>query len=575
MLSGLSVLNYAIAKNITLDLAGGLTVITGETGAGKSILVGALLLGLGDKWQSDSIRPGEEKAIVELIFKLGDNQAKLLDDPTLVEDGELIVNRTISTTGKGRIRIGSVSSTLQALKGAVGKLVDVHSQFEAQSLLYPQTQVNLLDKYAGTEHEGILFEYQSRVKELKQTQDKLSNLLQKAAERDRRIDFITFELEEFERIKPGPDEDENLRQERNRLTNVQRLAELAGAAKVSLDGDEDFSGIMSLTSRATKALSDLKRIDGTQTEVLELFVTIEANAKEASVILADYLSELTFNPERLQEVEDRLAELEKLIRRHGSNLSDVRESIEKMKVELEELQNSDLMTSKLESQIGSLRVEIGDLGQRVREGRENYGKRLSELVALELADLALEKSMFEVKQTPIAPTENSFCLVNGEKHGYSENGIDSVEFMISTNPGMPPGPIAKIASGGELSRIMLALKVILASVDSVPTLVFDEVDSGVGGRVGEMIGRKLAKLSTDHQVICITHLPQIACYADTHLLINKNSEEDETTVSCFELARRGRIDELARMNSGDKVSQLSLKHAEEMLKTAEGIKRNQ
>jgi DNA repair protein RecN (Recombination protein N) len=574
MLTGLSVSNFAIVDRITLDLTPGLTVITGETGAGKSILIGALLLGLGERWLSDSIRPGQDKATIELLFKLEPDQFSLLDDADILEDGELIVSRSLDKSGRGRVRLGGISTTIAGLKGAVSKLVDVHSQFEAQSLLRPEIQLKLLDNFAGSEHLNRVSEFGKNVLKLRKLSEELDRLQKLDDERLKRIDFIQFELDEFERIKPQESEDKELHLERDKLSNIQKLAELAGNAKQALDGGDDFSGINSLAKGTGRELQELSRIDSSSKEILEYVNAIEANATEASIQLGEYLNTLTFNPERLEEVEGRLAELEKMIRRHGNSLVDVFEGVEKYETEIKELRGSEKRIGELDIEIIKLRETLGLLGIIIRETRESTGEKLAGLVESQLADLALENSTFKLVQTSILPTEKTFCMTNSEKIGFSEKGLDVIEFYISTNTGMPAEPIKKVASGGELSRIMLAMKVILAEVDSVPTLIFDEVDAGVGGRVGEMIGRKLAHLATKRQVLCITHLSQIAVFADTHLRIIKSVEDGETTIDCTELAKRGQIEEVARMGSGDKVSQVSLKHAQEMLIQATKFKQS-
>jgi DNA repair protein RecN (Recombination protein N) len=574
MLTGLSVSNFAIVENITLDLNDGLTVITGETGAGKSILVGALLLGLGERWQSDSIRPGKEKSTIELVFNLNEEQQDLLDDPSLVDGNELIVSRSMDNKGKGRIRLSGVASTLSTLRGAVSRLVDVHSQFEVQSLLNPQIQLSMLDRFAGRKHLKTVENFKSLTDKLTELTSDLRRLQQQDEERLKRIDFIQFELDEFDRIKPQVGEEDELRQERNRLNNIQKLAELAGNTKIATDGEDELQGILSLSRLASKQLQELKRIDSTAEEIANHMATIEASANEASVQLADYLSELSFNPDRLEEIEMRLAELEKMIRRHGSCLEDVFAGVEKYQREIDELKDSENRLGQINSEIKKLREETGSLGLMIRKTREETGNKLSKLIESQLSDLALGESTFKIVQNEVQPTEDVFCTINGNQAGMTKTGLDHLEFYISTNPGIPPEPISKVASGGELSRIMLAMKVILAEVDSIPTLVFDEVDAGVGGRIGEMIGRKLARLAQNRQVICITHLPQIAVFADTHLRIVKSVKDGETSIDCMELEKRGCIDEIARMGSGDRISQVSLKHAQEMLVSANKFKKS-
>lgn len=572
MISGLSVANFAVARKLTLDLDDGLTIITGETGAGKSILVGALLVGLGGKWKSESLRHGADKATVELIFKLSNTEQDLLGDKSVLEDGELIVSRTVDTDGKSRIRIGGMQTTLGELRDTTSRLVDVHSQFDAQSLLDPRVHQQLLDRFAGNQHLKNVENFGAKAQELRQLLIELKRMQSSEEERRRRLDYITFELEEFEKIKPQPGEDVILEQERNRLLNIARLADLAGAIKSAMDGAEDQQGIVSLAKNARKAMSDLVRIDKTPDEASSLLETTLASATEVSAMIGDYLSGLTFDPERLEQAESRLNELSKITRRFGSNLDDVFTGIEKLRVEMDSLSNADERAGQIQQEIESVRDKLGIIGASVRQGRLESAKMLSQAIVSELSDLALEKATFSVNLIPFEPSESLYCKVDGQTVGISENGTDAVEFVISTNPGEPAKSIQKVASGGELSRIMLALKVILSEVDQTPTLIFDEVDSGVGGRIGDMIGRKLAKLSRKRQIICITHLPQIAAFADRHIMIVKHTDTDETSIECMELAQRGRIEELARMGSGDKISQVSLKHAEELLLEAKKIK---
>lgn len=572
MITGLSVANFAVAKNITLDLSNGLTVITGETGAGKSILVGALLVGLGGRWQSDSLRHGADKATIEMVFSFKPSEQSLITDKSMLEDNELIVSRIVDSEGKSRIRLGGVQATLGTLKDTVSKLVDVHSQFEAQSLLDPKIHLELLDRYAGASHLETVQSFAQSAKKLETLVSEQKTILEKEAERAKRIDYISYELAEFEKIAPKLGEDEELEAERRKLQNVQKLADLCDGIKTALDGSEEFQGIKTLTKTALKNAVELCRIDESLRESKTMLENIEANSTEISHALADYLASLTFDPERLQIVEDRLAQLQKITKRFGSKLPEVFEGIERLKTELETLNTSEERLKTIEADISHERKNLGAIGEKIITGREKAGEKLAREVMNELKDLALEKAFFAIEAKLLPQSEEKYCVVFGERSGFAQSGPQYIEFIISTNPGEPPKSMQKVASGGELSRIMLALKVILSKVDQTPTLIFDEVDSGVGGRVGEMIGRKLATLSKERQVVCITHLPQIASFGDTHLLITKFELENETIVECNELAKRGRIDELARMLSGDKITPLSIKHAEEMLLQSGKIK---
>jgi DNA repair protein RecN (Recombination protein N) len=572
MISGLSVANFAVARKLTLDLDDGLTIITGETGAGKSILVGALLVGLGGKWKPESLRNGADKATVELIFKLKNDDLNLIEDKSILEDGELIASRTVDSEGKSRIRIGGMQTTLNALRETTSRLVDVHSQFDAQSLLDPKIHQQLLDRFAGQDHLKNVDDFGNLATQLRQFQNELKRMLGSEEERKRRLDYIAYELEDFEKIKPEPGEDEQLEQERTRLLNIAKLADLAGAIKSATDGVEDQQGIISLAKNARKSMSDLLKIDRTAEEAMPLVESLLAGSSEISVIIGNYLSELTFDPERLEQVESRLNDLGKITRRFGSSLADVFTGIEKLRTEMDTLANAENRIGQITQDIEAVRAKLGIVGTKVRLGRQDGAKKLATAIIAELGDLALEKATFSVNLIPFEPSENLYCRVDGVDVGISESGTDAVEFVISTNPGEPLKSIQKVASGGELSRIMLALKVILSEVDQTPTLIFDEVDSGVGGRIGEMIGRKLATLARRRQIICITHLPQIAAFADRHLEIVKHTDNDETNIECHELAQRGRIEELARMGSGDKISQVSLKHAEELLMDAKKLK---
>lgn len=572
MITGLSVANFAVAKKITLDLSKGLTVITGETGAGKSILVGALLVGLGGRWQSDNLRYGADKATIEMVFSFKTSELSLIGDKSMLEDNELIVSRVVDSEGKSRIRLGGVQATLGTLKDTISKLVDVHSQFEAQSLLDPKIHLELLDRFAGASHLETVESFAQSAKKLESLVSEQKAILEKEAERVQRIDYINYELAEFEKIGPKPGEDGELEAERRKLQNVQKLADLCNGIKVAIDGTEECQGVKPLAKAAIKNATELCRIDDSLKESKSMLENIEANSTEISHILADYLASLTFDPERLQMVEDRLAQLQKITKRFGSKLQEVFEGIEQLKAELETLNTSEERLKTIEADIAYGRKNLGTIGEKIISGREKAGEKLAREVMNELKDLALEKAFFAIEARLLPLNDEKYCAVYGEKTGFNQTGPQYIEFIISTNPGEPPKSMHKVASGGELSRIMLALKVILSKVDHTPTLIFDEVDSGVGGRVGEMIGRKLATLSRERQVICITHLPQIASFGDTHLLITKSELDNETVVECNELAKRGKIDELARMLSGDKITPLSIKHAEEMLLQSGKIK---
>ncbi len=542
MLRELRIKNLAIIDDLTVRFERGLNVLTGETGAGKSIIVDALSLALGSRTQADLVRSGEKEALIQAYFE--DEENNLPDIGIDVSDG-LILRRSLSSSGKSKAYINDTMVSLQSL-GEVGKiLIDIHGQHEHQSLMHIDKHRILLDSYGRlhTEREvaGSLY---SEIQLLRKEKDDLHQMLR---ERAHRQDLLRFQVNEIDAACLRHGEKEALIEERAILSNLSRLKELAEMSYALIYGSEG-SCTEKLSSVITK-VKEMSLLDQSLSETLNLLESALPLLEDASISLRDLKNKYDLEPERLTEIEERIELIKSLERKYGEG----EEAIMKYRDEAEkELKKVEFTDDRLNSLEGELRAKEDTLLETVRslsEKRKKVAKIIENLVRKEMKELAFSDAEFriDIKQESITPA-----------------GLDRVEFLFSANPGEPPKPLIKIASGGELSRVMLALKSILADVDNIPILIFDEVDAGIGGRTAESVGKKLKKISGKHQVLCTTHLPQIASLGDFHLQIAKGQRDGKVYVEVKELGGKSRQDEIARMLSG-KITDASLKHARELL----------
>ncbi len=546
MLRELRIRNFAIVDSVGLCFREGLNVITGETGAGKSLVVDAIELVLGGRASSDSVRAGAEEAWIEALFESAGGP--LVESLGISGDDGVIVKRVISRSGRSRAYINDSLVTIQTLSALGRGLVDLHGQHEHQSLLSSAVQRGLVDSFGRLD--GLAEEVSRLHGRYRRLEETLGDIRGKARERAQRMDLLRYQLGEIDAAGLEPGEEERLLEEKSVLSNLTRLRYL-GETAFSLLKDDEGSVIEKL-GMIVRDVEELNRMDPSAEEVLESLKDAEALLHDAAASLRGVKERYDCEPARLEDVESRLALIEDLKRKYGETAAEVLAYRDRAEEELHELEGLEERGAGVEEELEEVRSVLMEKAAMLSGMRKETARRVEETMRDILTGLAFSRPDFriEITETPVSPS-----------------GIDRVEFLFSANPGQPPRPLGRVASGGELSRVMLALKCVFADVDRVPVLVFDEVDAGVGGQTAESVGERLSRLSESRQVICITHLPQIASRADSHLLVTKDEDAGGVSVTVGELDHEGRVREIARMLSGS-VTGVSLRHAEDLLRKA-------
>jgi DNA repair protein RecN (Recombination protein N) len=605
MLAELNISNFAIIDRLYLRLGPGFNALTGETGAGKSIIIDALGALLGSKIGPEFVRHGAQSARVEGQFDLSALQVApreallgYLQDGGLLDsddgsDETVIISREINASGRTVARVNGRMVNLPSLQAIGELLVDVHGQSEHVSLLRSTTHIDLLDEFAGLRNERK--EMAEMVGRLRAIQKELRELQRDERELARRADLLTFQVEEIDKAELTVGEDTELTNERSRLSNAERLSSLCDSIYALLieGGDEDGYGrrggrrgegrgdgvpvasgpsVRDAVAQASGMLADLARLDPSMEEQEPALAAIYDSVEEVGRTLRQYRETVEHDPARLLEIEERLSLIHELKRKYGQTIPEIIAFGEQAAQELDTITNSEERIGILQSEIERVAEEIGVLGASMTERREDAGERLARAVEVAMKDLMMGSARFEVSVTQSHAGDGVPVPDKDGLWAFSDKGIDKVEFLLSPNPGEPLKPLAKIASGGETSRIMLALKSILSEADLTPTLVFDEVDVGVGGRSGGVVGEKLWALTSSHQVVCITHLPQIAAFADDHFKITKQVVDDRTRTRVDRLDTEEQEQEIAAMIGGAPVSAAALENAREMLRDTGRVK---
>ncbi len=565
MLLELAVENYAVVERARVRFHPGLNLLTGETGSGKSIVVDALGLILGGRASADMVRSDAERARVSGVFEAPEDPVlrELLDRAGApVEDGELLVEREVMANGKSRAFLGNRPVTIALLREIAPFLGDIHGQHEQQQLFSAEAQLYALDDFARLEDQreeaGVLF------RRWKQIEAELTELDRSEQEKLRMADLWSFQRKEIESAALKPREDAQLGQDRAVLRNVAKLQENAGAAYTVLSGEEheEQGSVTAQLRMALKKVEELSRIDASLERVAETLRNATIGVDDASDAIRDYLDKLEADPKRLDEIESRLALIERLKRKYGSTLEDVLAFLEDVRAKMEAIETAGERRAKLEADLAGASAAYREHAATLTASRKAAAEKLAKKVETELDSLALESAVFRVEV---------------REANWSESGTDRVEFLISANAGEEPRPLDRVASGGELSRIALALKTSLGQAARangvVRTLVFDEIDTGIGGGVAEAVGRRLKKLSTSNQVLCVTHLAQVAGFADHHYSVEKREVKGRTVAEIEELSAEGRTREIGRMLSGQKVTPEALKHAEQLIRLGAGAAR--
>lgn len=561
MLLNLHVKNLALIKEVDVDFTNGLVVLTGETGAGKSLILGSVNIALGKKVEKDIIRKGAEYALVELTFCIDSRLKEKLEQYDVYPEDEniIVVSRKI-THGRSVSKINGETVSLTTLKSVMDLLIDIHGQHDHQSLLYKNTHLQILDKYAGEE-----------VKELKNTiSDKYSQYIEIKKELDkfdmdetkrlRECEFAEFEINEIEAANLSLGEDDEVENEFKKLSGSEKImSSLSDAYQIM--GYEGNQGVCECISRVGYDLSEISDIDSKLSDLQKQIYDIDDMCKGLAREISDYIDEVNYEPQRVAEVEERLNLINHLKLKYGQSIEKILAYKGEKQAYLDSLNNYNLMREETKTKLDKEMSELVLLCDKLSSLRKKYAIKLEETVVKALEDLNFLSVKFKINVS--------------KKENVSANGQDEVEFLISTNPGEEVKSLAKVASGGELSRIMLAIKSILAGEDEIDTMIFDEIDTGISGKTAQMVADKLMGISKEHQVICISHLAQIAAMADSHYLIEKNTDDESTETNIYRLSREDSIKELVRISSGGEITETAIKHATEMKEMAERAKLGQ
>jgi len=551
MLTDLSIRNIAIIDTLHLSFRGGLTMLTGETGAGKSIIIDAVGLIMGGRATSDLIRTGHDEATVEAIFDISGlpQIRQQLEEAGLEAGDELLVKRTISRAGKNRIFINGGMATLTLLTDIARRLINIYGQHESQTLLRPENHLVLLDAFAGST--GLRQEFGAICGQLHGVQEQLERLDTEEREAARRLDLLAFQSEEIAAASLRGGEEEELEEQRQVLAGAERLGTTSAEAFERLYGGD--GAILGQLRRIAASITDLSAIDHSLSPVATALEGAYLQLEDAAITLRDYASRIEADPEALQQADDRLDRIGRLKKKYGATVEAILACQQEIDAELERLRGRDQDRAQLEAEQERLTREVARLGADLTGRRTKAAPALKRALETEAHQVAMKHAVFEISLEPLAEPRTT--------------GFERVEFLFSPNPGEPPRPLARIASGGELSRLMLAVKQVLPESD-VPTLVFDEVDSGIGGATSELVGRKLKNVASRQQVLCITHLPQVAVFADQHLRVEKRVADGRTATGVELLAEAERTREVARMLAGATITDSALSHAAEMLAAA-------
>lgn len=564
MLRSLYVKNYALIEEIQVEFKSGLNIITGETGAGKSILIDALSLILGERASSEVVRKGANKTVVEGVFYVSGNKKikKILEDNGVEFSDELILRREISAKGQSRCFANDTPISLAVMKEIGNHLVDLHGQHEHQSLLRVETHIELLDDFGGLI--GMVEEFRREIHKLENLYRQLDELRQREQLLREKKELYMFQLKEIEAINPQIGEVEELESELKLLENAEKLYEVTSQLYSLLYGSE--RSIHDLLVVVRNQLEDLSTIDKRFQSYVDEARSAQAIVDEITSFIQSYNSKIEFNPERLEFIRERLHALNRLKKKYGGTIESVIEYRDKIKREFELAENFEEEIAKLEQKIEEQIRVCSEIAERLSSKRREIAETVSSAIVGVLSELGIENAQFEVK-IENRPKKEGRCYVRlgNECYEVTNRGIDFVEFYISTNIGEDPKPLVKVASGGEISRIMLALKSVLAKSERLPLLVFDEIDTGISGRIAQKVGQSLKNLSKYHQIIAITHLPQIASLADTHFVAEKVVKDGRAITMIRELELEERVREIAKLMSGEEITQASIESARELM----------
>ncbi|WP_409301580.1 DNA repair protein RecN [Peribacillus sp. SCS-155] len=567
MLTELSIKNFAIIEALSISFDKGLTVLTGETGAGKSIIIDAIHLLVGGRGSAEFVRHGEAKAEIEGLFQLDDDShpvvSKAEEFGIEISDNMIVLRRDMASSGKSVCRVNGKLVTISVLREIGRTLIDIHGQHEHQELMDERLHLQLLDQFGGETVSSALLEYQNLYKRYDTAVKQLKKLSQNEQQMVHRLDLLQFQHEEIQKADLKLKEDEELTEERKRINNFEKIYDSLQAAYEALRGEQHG---MDWLSVAMNNLDTAAGIDENLKSVSETVSNSYYLLEDVIASIRTELDSLEYDPVRLDFIEGRLNEINQLKRKYGKTIDEIVEYGAQIEEEIETLLNRETHIAKLDKEISEIKEDLMLEAKNLSELRRKFADRLTDQIHQELKELYMEKTVFEVRFLTSAFDDLAEADIQ-------RTGLDVIEFYISTNPGEPLKPLSKIASGGELSRIMLALKSIFSKHQGITSIIFDEVDTGVSGRVAQSIAEKIYKVAVDSQVLCISHLPQVAAMADTHLFIAKEIEGGRTRTSVEPLDQTNKVKEIGRMISGVEITDLTKKHAKELLQQAKKLKK--
>ena len=555
MLNHLSIKNVAVIDELSVDFRGGMSVLTGETGAGKSIIIDSINMILGGRADKELVRYGADKAVVQAVFDAPKEVLDILEQNDIdAEDGQVIITRRITREGKSVARVNGMAVTLNILRDISDTLINIHGQHDNQALLTPAKHTAFLDAYA--DNGKYIDAYRETLSEKRGIEKKIAALEMDEQEKMRRIDLLEYQVNEIKKASLEKGEEDALKDQREIYANAELITTNAGEAYANLYGGEEEQSAYDGISVAVDALAKISAFDPQLKTVYDTLNSVMYQIEDAAHELKEFCDGVEFDEQTLNDIEERLDLISRLKRKYGASIDEILDYLKKAEDELNDIKLSDERTNELKERLALVTDELKKRGTALSKRRRDAAAVLEKNIENALHELNMEKARFHVN------------IESGAD--FYENGLDKTEFLISANPGEPLKPLVKIASGGELSRVMLAIKSILADTDGVDTLIFDEIDTGVSGQTAVSIARKLSAIGRSKQVICITHLPQLTAAADNHYLIQKDTDGDMASTTLTELDTGGREKELARIIDGGEVSALALDHAKEMLKNARG-----
>lgn len=555
MLVELNIKNFALIQELSVEFGAGFNILSGETGAGKSILIDTIDYVLGGKFSKDLIRYGEDKTYVEAIFDIENDEIyTLLNDLNIEADELLVVSRETTISGKSIIKVNGKTIVLSQLKKIREKLLDIHGQHQNQSLLSKGTHILYLDEYNSENISPLLEQFEIFKNRYSEIEDKI-NELKGNEDREKLLDYIKFQIEDIEKAKLKPGEEEDLREQYNILANAEKISSSLINSYNYLNNNPQGNSVLELLSKVISELSHsemhLEKIKDKRVQVEEAYYLLEESTRD----IRDIANEVYYDENELAAINERIYEISLYKKKYGNSIDEILQFLEKLKNQYDEFINSEEIILKLKKELSVIEKEMKDIGLKLHEFRCMSAKDLEVRIKEELSYVGLEKAIINID-------------VNLSEEANSR-GYDDVQFLISANPGEPLKPLEKVLSGGELSRIMLALKCVFVDKDKIPTLIFDEIDTGISGAIGKRVGEKMYQVSVKHQVLCITHLPQIAALSDNHYFVSKKVENGKTFTQIRMLNEEDKVCEIAKMIGGDNLSDVAIDNSREMVKLAD------